>query len=272
MIQVEAINVIGKRIKEYLSLRTYPLGVKFYKNLSDGEKVMVNVGARKPLKNFGIRMTLCQVVNTSRTYGWTLGASLEDMWCINGALAVGMLDEVPDFLTREVLKWHVKDDEVGRALVDVLERKFLPLKSVSALVISPLETIKFEPDVVVIYGSPTQIARIAKAFTWHGIFPETKFAGAVTCSSISSAYLSGEPQLNIPCSGEVILGRTEEDEVGIAFPAKDLEKMLEGLEGTKAVFPYPPPKFSLYEPRVPRSYKITYKDYVEWKASKEVKK
>lgn len=269
MVALKTIGDMGKRIKESLSLRTYPLGVKFYKNSHEAEKMMMDIGAKRPLKDFNVRMALCQVINISRTYRLTLGVSTEDMWCTYGALAVGLLDELPEYLIAETSKWHAKDDTVGKAIWAFLEEKFLPLKSVNALIISPLETIKFEPDVVIVYGSPTQIAKIAKAFTWHGIFPEAKFAGLVACSSVSSAYLKDKPQLNIPCSGEWIAGRTEEDEIGIVFPAKDIGNVLEGLEGTKIIFPYPPPKFSLYEPRGPEGYKITYKDYVEWKTRKK---
>jgi hypothetical protein len=52
---------------------------------------------------------------------------------------------------------------------------------------------------------------------------------------------------------EVLLRRTEDEEVSIAFSAKDLDKLLSGLEGTRFVFPDPPAKFSLYEPGSPRS-------------------
>jgi len=268
MVSLKTISDIGKRIRESLSLRTYPLGIKFYKDAYKTEEMMMNINVRRPLKDFGVRMALCQVINISRTYKLALGISAEDMWCTYGALAMGLLDEFPEYLIAETSKWHAKDDAVGKVIWEALKEKFLPLKSIHALVISPLETIRFEPDVIIVYGSPAQISKIAKAFTWHGIFPEAKFVGLVACSSISSTYLKDKPQFNMPCSGEWIVGRTEEDEIGIVFPAKNIGDVLEGLEGTKIIFPYPPPKFSLYEPRGPEGYKITYKDYIEWKTRK----
>jgi uncharacterized protein (DUF169 family) len=266
----EKINEIGKSIRGSLSLRTYPLGIKFCKSAEETEKAIAEAKARRPLTAFNVRMSVCQVVNIARTHRWTLGMTFEDSWCIGGSLAMGLLDELPEYLYTDVqyVKFHFKDAEAAKAVLEVLEKRYLPLKSSYAVLVGPLERIKFDPDVCLIYGTPTQIAKIAKAFTWWGIVPEMKFVGQAACSSISNAYLTGKPQISIPCSGEVLLGRTEEDEISIAFPIKDLDKLLSGLEGTNFIFPYPPAKFSLYEPRVPEVYRISYKDYMEWKAKR----
>ncbi len=263
----EKITEFGKKIKEVVSLHTFPLGIKFCKDAQEAEKIMAEIKARRPLTTFNVRMPVCQVINISRTHRWTLGMTLEDMWCIGGALMMGLLDEYPEYLA-ELVKPHSKDVEAGKAIFETLEKRYLPLKSTYAVLVGPLEIIKFEPDVSVIYGTPTQIARIAKAFTWWGIIPEMKFAGLAACSFISNAYLTGKPQINIACGGEIMLGRTEENEIGIAFPTESVDKLLSGLDGTKFIFPYPPAKFSLYEPKIPEGYRITYKDYMEWKAQK----
>ncbi len=272
MFSLEKVNEIGKKVKEALSLRTYPLGVKFCRSAQEAEKVMAEAKARRPLTEFNIRMPVCQAINTARTYRWTLGVTLEDSWCVGGSRAMGLLDELPEYLYDDIVKFHFKDEEAAKAVLEVAEKRYLPLKSTYAVLVGPLERIRFEPDLCVAYGTPTQIAKIAKAFTWWGVVPEMKFVGQAACSSISNAYLTGKPQISIPCSGEVLLGRTEEDEMSIAFPAKDLDKLLEGLEGTRFIFPYPPAKFSLYEPRVPEVYRISYKDYMEWKAKKAEQK
>jgi len=267
---LEKVNEMGRRVKEALSLRTYPLGVKFCRSVQEAEKVMAGARVVRPLAAFNIRMPVCQVINIARTYRWTLGVTSEDSWCVGGSAAMGLLDEFPEYLAADAqyVGLNFKDVEVGRAAFEVLWNVYSAMKGTYAFFVGPLERIRFEPDVCLIYGTPTQIAKIAKAFAWCGAFPKMKFIGLASCSSISHAYLTSEPHVSIPCGGEVLLGRTEEDEVSIAFSAKDLDGLLSGLEGTKFVFPYPPAKFSLYEPRVPEVYKITYKDYMEWKAKK----
>ncbi|MGP3667658.1 MAG: DUF169 domain-containing protein [Candidatus Bathyarchaeota archaeon] len=267
MSTIEKLVENGVKVKEIMALRTYPLGIKFYKELKEAEEMLKR--SRKPLKDFNARMPFCQVVNISRTYGWVLGVTMDDMYCLAGAAAMGLLDEIPDFLAREMRSWHSKSEEAGKVIWESVKEKFLPQKTTQAILIAPLRRISFEPDVIVMYGSPTQVARMAKAFTWHGILPEFRFSGVISCSAISNAYLTGKPQVSIPCAGEVFLGRSEEDEVGLMFPAKLIDNLVSGLEGIKFMFPYPPAKFMLYEPRVPEGYKITYKDYLEWKKSKK---
>lgn len=270
MSSLEKVNELGKKVREALSLRTYPLGIKFCRSAQENEKIMAEARAVRPLAAFNARMPICQVINISRTHRWTLGVTLEDSWCVGGGIAMGLLDEYPEYLVTDVqyIKLHFKDAEAAKAVLEIAEKRHLPLKSTYAVLVGPLERIKFEPDVCVIYGTPAQIAKVSKAFTWWGIVPEMKFIGQAACSSISNAYLTGKPQISIPCSGEVLLGRTEEDEMSIAFPAEGLDKIPSGLEGTNFIFPYPPAKFSLYEPKIPEVYRITYKDYMEWKAKK----
>ena len=258
---MERLVEMGKKVKEDLALRTYPLGVKFYKSKELDEELEK---ARRPLRNFNLRMPICQLINISRTYGWAVAATLEDSYCIIGARAMGLIDEVPEYLPEDIARFHAKDGEAGRAILEGFEKKCLPPGSTYSVLISPLTRMKVQPDVVVMYGTPIQIAKLAKAFTWHGIFPEAMFIGVAACSSIPKSYLSGKPQLSIPCAGEVFLGRSEEDEMSIAFPAKLMENLMTGLEGTKLMFPYPA-KFMIYEPRVLSGYRITYKDYEEWK-------
>jgi uncharacterized protein (DUF169 family) len=264
---IESLVEIGKKVKEELALRTYPLGIKFCKG-AECEKEFERVKARRPLKNFNAKMPVCQLINISRTYGWVTAMSLEDAFCIAGARVIGLIDEIPEYLIEDIIRFHAKDREAGMAILKSVEAKSMPPGSVSGILISPLTRISFEPDVIVVYGTPTQIAKIAKAFTWHGILPETEFSGAAACANITKAYLTGKPQINIPCSGEVLLGRTEEDEISIAFPAKLAEHVISGLEGTRFIMPYPPPKYALYEPRVPSVYRMSYKDYEEWKKKK----
>jgi uncharacterized protein (DUF169 family) len=264
---IERFVEIGKKVKEELALRTYPLGIKFCKGV-ECEKEFERVKARRPLKNFNVRMPVCQVINISRTYGWVIAMGLEDAFCIPGACAMGLIDEIPEYIAENTIRFHAKDREAGMTILKSVEAKSMPPGSVSGILISPLAKIEFEPDVIVIYGTPTQIAKIAKAFTWHGILPETEFSGIRACANITKAYLTGKPQINIPCAGEVIYGRTEEDEISIAFSAKLAEHVISGLEGIRFIMPYPPPKYALYEPRVPSGYRITYRDYEEWKKKK----
>ncbi len=260
MLSIEDVRKIGRELRGRLGLRTYPVGIKFCSEPCDLSRY------RRP-RDYGVHMTVCQVINTARYYGRPMAFTLEDMFCISGAYLFGLTPEYPAFL-EESPDWHTSSAEAKRHIALKFTERTLPQGSVKAVLVAPLESIDFMPDVIDIYGTPTQISAIAKALIWHGIFPETGFLGVASCSFITNAYKTKKPQINIPSSGEVVWGRTEEDEISIIIPTELVDKILTGLDGIKRIYPYPVPKFSLYEPIAPKGYKITYKDYEEWKKTK----
>jgi len=65
-------------------------------------------------------------------------------------------------------------------------------------------------------------------------YQSLNFPGVISCSAVSNAYLTGKPQVSIPCAGEVFLGRSEEDEVGFTFPAKLMHDLVSWFRRYKA--------------------------------------
>jgi uncharacterized protein (DUF169 family) len=257
MVSVDELRVFGREVKARLGLRTYPIGIKFCIEPCDLS------GFKRP-RDFGVHMAVCQVINISRVYGWPMAFTLDDMFCIGGAYLFGLVPEYPKFL-EESPDWHTSSADAKKYIQQKYLERALPQGSTKAVLVAPLEKITFMPDVIDIYGTPTQISAIAKALIWHGIFPETGFIGLSSCSFITNAHKTRKPQINLPSSGEVAWGRTEEDEISMIIPVEHVDKILSGLDGISRIYPYPVPKFAFYEPRPPRGYKITYKDYEEWK-------
>ncbi|WP_054853260.1 DUF169 domain-containing protein [Vulcanisaeta distributa] len=211
-------------------------------------------------------MTVCQVINTAR-HGRAMAFTLEDMFCIAGAYLFGLVPEYPDFLQAPISR-HTISDEAKKRINSRYFENALPEGSVKAVLVAPLEGINFVPDVVDVYGTPTQVNSIAKALIWHGIFPEVDVLGLISCSMVTRAYKTKKPpQIKIPGSGEIAWGRTGgEDEISIVIPLEHIDKVLSGLEGVKGIYPYPPPRFWFYEPIAPRGgYTLTYRDYEEWR-------
>ncbi|WP_243681772.1 DUF169 domain-containing protein [Vulcanisaeta souniana] len=261
MQSVEDLRRIGRELRGgELGLRTHPVGIKFCPESCD------LTGFRRP-RNFGIHMTVCQVINAAR-YGWAMAFTLEDMFCIGGAYLFGLVPEYPEFLETPISR-HTSSDDAKKHINSRYLENALPKGSVKAVLVAPLESINFIPDVIDVYGTPTQINTIAKSLIWHGIFPETELLGLISCSVVTRAYKTRKPQVKIPGSGEIAWGgRTEEDEVSITIPLEHIDKVLSGLENIKRLNPYPPPRFWWYEPIAPKGYTITYKDYEEWKKRK----
>ncbi|CCC81056.1 DUF169 domain-containing protein [Thermoproteus tenax] len=254
---VESVKRLGARLREALGLTTFPVGVKFCRR---GETCDLS-GFKRPYKDLGLRMALCQVVNIARTYGWSLAVGLEDSFCMIGAQAAGLVDRHLDYIDAEVPKWHTSSREAADAIVRALGARSLEPGSVDLVLVAPLERSTFVPDVVVLYGAPAQISTAAKALVWHGVMPEMSFLGMASCTLIPHAHKTGRAQINLPGTGELILGRTESHEVGLVVPADKAELILTGMEAVRRIHPYPLAKFSLYEPRVPSWYQALTYDY-----------
>lgn len=73
--------------------------------------------------------------------------------------------------------------------------------------------------------------------------------GLASCTLIPYSHKYGKVQINIPGTGELILGRTENHEISIIIPAKYLNLIIPpGINAVRRIHPYPLAKFSLYEP------------------------
>lgn len=243
---------MGTELKNFLSLQR-PLGMKFC--LSEEE---IPPKAKRPLRDFNIHMGVCQAVNTARNFGYTVGMTLEDMFCLPGASVFGLMDFDYSFYPH-----HVKDETAGRKLDQFYHERnrLLPKDKYKAVVFSPLDRLMVEPDIIIVFGSPAQIAKISKAFTWHGETVSTLFAGGLGCSTYAAVFVEKKPLMKLAAGGEKIMAGTGEYEVDICFPAERLPDVLEGLKGTQRMLPYPMICTTLLnEPVVPEDYKITYRE------------
>jgi len=245
-------------VKAYLGLRTYPVAVKL---LGEGESPPA--GFKRPLRDFGTRLPACRALNVARTYGWPIAQSVEDMFCVIGAAALGMVEEPSYVYEAGLVSKHAQDDEVARRLYEVLRNRFLEPGSCSAVLFTPLHKLSFEPDVVVAYGTPTQVAVMLKALAWSGVITKMEFVGIASCTAMTYVVKGAPATLSLPCAGERLLGLTEEDEAWVALRPELFPELAKGLRAIRRIFPYPPIK-PLEEPRAPEWYPMGLEDYERW--------
>jgi len=251
---------LAGQIRSYLGLRTYPTAVKVL-----GEGGGIPSGFKRPLRDFGSRLPACRALNVARTYGWPIAQSVEDMFCVIGAAAFGMLEE-PDYIYEAgLVAEHARDEDVARELYKALRERFLEPGSCSAVLFTPMRKLSFEPDVIVFYGTPTQVAVILKALAWSGVRTKMEFVGIASCSAITHVLRDPEnlATLSLPCAGERLLGLTEEDEAWVVLRPGLLPELARGLRAIRRIFPYPPIR-PLEEPRAPEWYPMRLEDYERW--------
>lgn len=176
-----------------------------------------------PVSDLGYQIALCQGVGMARRYGWVLAIGKEDQCCIGGAAAMGFISEAP-------------------GMPPIESEKALELGKYSHLLIAPLHSATFEPDVVVIYGNSAQAMRLVQAASQvSGQGVSAVASGAMDCGDIvARTTLSNECQFILPSGGDRVFGSTQDHEVIFTVPLDKVEAVLKALEDThKAGFRYP---------------------------------
>ena len=253
-------NPNGKALSELLRTRTMPLGIKLL-----GPSAQFPDRVRRPWQSMGIKIPVCQAFSMARLYGWTIGLTAEDVNCPSALALYGWTDLDPaamrDTLARfMLLAGYASDEAVANRQVE----SFRPLERgrCTGLLVSPLERIPEEPDLIMIYGNPAQMTRLVHAATYHDGQPVTSsFSGrAGTCGSgLLTALQTGAYQVALPGTGDRAFSMAQDDEMAFVAPASKLGDLVAGLSlaGKNIGMRYPIPPYLRFSPEFPALYTQT---------------
>jgi len=238
---------ISEALSRMIRPQSHPLGLKL---LKAGETLPE--GAVRPAK-YGIRISLCQWTTMARRWGRVLGATAADINCAGCLAALGFKAlKDPGHLAAYLMDMGYFSDAEG-ARRAVAEMGLIPPGKIAAVTLFPLDLAPVSPDVIVVYGTPAQMARLAAGYVYHGgelIASKTTGFG-LSCLSAVKPHFTGKPALVHPGRGERMLAGTDEWEMFFTFPADRAESLLDGLEKTQEKGTrYPVQSYLLYEPPV----------------------
>lgn len=237
----------SEEISRMIRPQSFPLGVKLVKGIDQLPK-----GAARP-SQYGIKISLCQWTTMARRWGRVLGAVAEDINCTACLAALG--------LKRLVNRIHLSQYFLEMGYFDSLELAEratagldpIPSGEIGGVAMFPLHRAPVACDLIVIYGTTAQMARLAAGYLYHsGELVESKTTGfGLSCLSAVKPYFTGKPAFVLPGRGERMLGGTEECEMFFTFPERYLESLVDGLrktheKGTR----YPIQRYMLYQPPV----------------------
>ena len=227
---------VNEALIRYIRPQTHPLALKLCKSESD-----IPEGAQRPLRDLGYPVIVCQAYGLARIRGMTLAVGKEDQFCVGGAKILGHIEKVPEDLP------PIKDE------------RCVGFGEYSHLVIAPLESANFEPEAVVVYGSPAQVCRLIQAV----IFPTgqdvlANLGGAALCGAMAVKTISSkECQFVLHCGGDRMFGGAQDYEVIFTIPWGKVEQVLKGLEDTHMMgFTYPIPLGIDQRPALPLIYAV----------------
>jgi uncharacterized protein (DUF169 family) len=246
---MEEWRTLGGQLRKLIQPATFPVAVKLLNHASQ-----IPNGAKRPLRDLNVKLAPCQGSGMARRYGWTVGLGPEDVACGIAAHTYGWerLTDIRgalDFLTR---MHYARDKEAAERVMDGFRK--LEMGDKLAVVYSPLEKTKVEPDVVLIYVNPAQLMRLVHGATHRSGMPvEGSFSGrAGSCTEgVIAAYQDETPKIVVPGNGDRVWAACQDHEMMMAVPAGVLDEIVEGLEKThEKGIRYPIPTYMRYEPEV----------------------
>ena len=236
-----------------LKLPSPPVAVKM---LLKGEKSPVP--AKYPLQDYRKRFVLCQAWAIARNHGETICLQNEDMRCAPSILAMGFKPPVPHFTEGHLcLNRYNKTLEAGARTEAAMPR--FPFDKYGAVLLSPLTTCAFEPDVVFLSGNSAQIMRMVHGSLYHeGGRISYSTDGRLACADlIATPILTPGCYVVLPGHGSRRLAQTKDDELAFTFryTPQRMDQISEGLAKThEAGLRYPVRLHLDYEAVFPQQY------------------
>lgn len=237
--QVESIANLTAELESLLRLRSFPVGLRRLADKKELEDLPYD-----NWKTFEHTPTGCQFITMARTIGWSFAITEEMIRSCGFAWAMGLGDEPPEETAGNVVgTWfeHLEDAKKWRRGLPRIPGK------IEALLMGPVSERAFLPEVIWVYASPSQMILLINAIQWSG-YERLEFSttGESSCMDAPhQCYATGKPQLSLPCYGERWFGGAKEEEISMALPADQMEKIVKGLKALyKTGYRYPIPATS----------------------------
>ncbi len=214
-------------MERLLRLRTSPIAYKRLETVGELDKI-------PEVMRLDRRATFCQVPGMVRSLGLTVGVTRDDLGerCarING-LAPNTESQVAWETDSFATTWFANVEEARKQMAAY---PLVPYGE--AAVLAPLASGKFDPDVIFLYGNPTQMMLLMNGLQFKDYERfQFFFIGEGSCADgLAQCYTTGKPALAIPCMGERSFGNVSEDELVMVLPPGMMAKAVEGLQALKA--------------------------------------
>lgn len=239
-------------VESHVRPDTFPVAIRV---LKAGEAIPAK--ARRPFKDLGIKVSICQGISMARRYGWAVAMGGDDLACPIAQVAFGF-EEAIDYYKEGNLAagMYVETCDLGAQTENEVPK--FSRDEAGTVVVAPAARANFDPETVLIYGNSAQVMRLAAAALWKtgGSLKSTISARADCADIIIRTQRTQEPQVILPCYGDRVFGQTQDHEMAFTIPAAQLPTLVEGLKGTHAGgIRYPIPNYLRYQAEFPATYR-----------------
>jgi uncharacterized protein (DUF169 family) len=209
-----------------LRLKTSPVAYKRLEKMEELEKI-------PEVMRLNRKASFCQAPALARMVGMTVGMTKNDLGerCARiCGLAATTEKEVSWEANAFANTWFATAEEARKQMA-----AYPLVPPGEAIVLAPLASAKFDPDVILIYGNPAQMMLLMNGLQFKDYERfQFFFIGEGACADgLAQCYTSGKPALAIPCMGERAFGTVTDDEMVMALPPGIMAKAVEGLQALK---------------------------------------
>ena len=217
-------NQLGLDLESHLYMKTYPIGIKLLKSEAE-----IPEGAFRPKKDKNEHYGMCQVFALARRQGRTIAMFIEDHWCFEAIISYGLVEVPQSYLDGNTNVGLFKNKEDGALYAQNGRR--LPFGEYPGMVVGPLKSVNFTPDLVMMYVDSHQLRHLSMMYRWP---KGSHFLGIIdpigSCvHSVVPPFLDGDCTLVVPDPGEYDRAGTQGDEMIVTIPAQKLQEFMEGF-------------------------------------------
>lgn len=152
------------------------------------------------------------------TVGWTVGFLREDRACAPSFVILGLAEGPEMWKSGDLVHPLIGETQESCALTQEALPVF-PSGRARSIVVAPLARADFDPDVILVYGTPAQVARLVQGSLYRqgGAITST-FAGRNSCAGELVAPLAAQKcQVVIPGVGERLFALAQDYEMCFAI-------------------------------------------------------
>lgn len=214
----------GADLEQMLRLKTYPIAIKMLESESDTPE-----GAVRPKRDRDEHYAICQAFSMVRRQGMSIAMFLEDHWCYAPIISYGLVEPPEDYLDGFTHSFFISDKDAARKHAQGTAR--LPVGRYAGIVMAPLKSAGFVPDLAMIYCNTAQLRHLLLALRYlRGTEVTSTLDPIGSCiHSVVPSLLNGECQVTVPDPGDFERAGAQEDEMVLTVPAGRLEELMQGV-------------------------------------------
>jgi uncharacterized protein (DUF169 family) len=230
---VEQYQETGREIWNDLRLATYPVAVKYIKDVSEIPDDFIRPS------EVGESWALCQAITCARKNQTCSAMTKEDNFCVPSSYAQGWLHLPYEQMveSQTLNKWRKDyDSEIRCQLASAADyaskENLKKAMEYCGFLVAPLTSTPFIPDSILLYGDPGQATHIIQALSYEGNHVITSVFNGFGESCIKGAlkpFLTGTPEVILPGAGDKAVSGTQDHEMAIAVPGQLLFTIKENL-------------------------------------------